>query len=416
MNNTDIYKVTISRVCANISQLILISLVVSIVPLMLNTEDAIFFTSQPLYIAVLLLFVAIMYYKWWGVLIAAITFAICCLNIDLSLKDAVVNSIINIFQIFMLLLGYIGIKTIKLKNRNMYSKGRFFISIYNYLLLLVFIGYISYSTLLESSSIFVLYLFSICVLMLTICKCIGERDLRLLLYTVGVAFIPSLIASTASAIFSAVPSEVRIDYISVWTLSNYILLQTAGYLMYQIFFSRAKVFEMKKELIEMDLSCLMFYVAILVWNILMIWMICSKTVTFNSYIYFFPWILGNLLLIMNLYFCNNHTDVNAVKDKFSWYENRVVVVEKNTNTLIMVISFILPFSFNLLSTIPTILPILFIADIFCSCISIGLIWTPKSNIRFISLLKSMKTIFYTFSITLLMLCVIIVMSYISISH
>ena len=39
-----------------------------------------------------------------------------------------------------------------------------------------------------------------------------------------------------------------------------------------------------------------------------------------------------------------------------------------------------------------------------------MIWTPRSNVKFIGLLKTLKTIFYTYSITLLMLCVIMVMS------
>jgi hypothetical protein len=412
MIENDIYKITISKVCANISILILISLVVSIVPLMLSAEDAIFFTSQPLYIAVLLLFVTTMYYRQWGLVIAAVTFAICSFNVNLDVKDAITNSTINVFQIFLLLLSYTWLKKLKIKNNNLYSNGRFFISLYNYLLLLIFIGYLSYSTMTKAVSTPILYVFSLGLALITICKSIIEKDGRLVFYTVTISFMPSFIASSVSAILSRVPTAIIFDYISVWTLSNYILLQTAGYLMYQIFYSRKKIFDMSRKLIEIDLSCLLFYVAILAWNILMIWMICNKTILFNSYIYFFPWILGNLFLIMNLYFCSNHTDANAGKDKFAWYENRVIVVEKNTNTLIMVISFILPFSFNLLREIPPILPILFIADIFCSCISIGLIWTPKANIKFISLLKSIKTIFYTFSITLLMLCVIIVMSYI----
>jgi hypothetical protein len=412
MEDLDIYKITISKVCANISTLILISLVVSIVPLMLSTDAAIFFTSQPLYIAVLLLFAAIMYYQRWGLIIAAITFVICSFAVDFSLKNAIINSAINVFQIWLLLLAYLGIMKLKMKNRNLYSKGKFFISIYNYLLLIIFIAYICYSTLIKDISIYILYAFAGVILVLTLCKSVIEKDWRLTIYTISIALIPSLSASVLSSFLSDVPQSMVFNYISVWTLSNYILLQTAGYLMFQIFYLKKKIFTMSKELVEIDVSCAIFYVAIFAWNIFMIWLICSKTITFNSSIYFFPWILGNVFLIMNLYFCSNHTDANANRDKFAWYENRVVVIEKNTNTLILVISFVLPFSFNLLKVVPPILPILFIADIFCSCISIGLIWTPRSNIKFISLLKSVKTIFYTFSITLLMLCVILVMSYI----
>ena len=50
------------------------------------------------------------------------------------------------------------------------------------------------------------------------------------------------------------------------------------------------------------------------------------------------------------------------------------------------------------------------ANIFCTCTAVGLIWIPKHNVKFISLLKSLKTICYTYSISLLLLCVVLILS------
>ena len=163
------------------------------------------------------------------------------------------------------------------------------------------------------------------------------------------------------------------------------------------------------KIVQADASSIALYLSILTWNMLILWMMNSDIIRVNSYIYFFPWTLGNVFLIMNLYFSSFY-DAEAETDKFAWYEKRVIVVEKNTTTIITLISFMLPLSFSLIEVIPSYLPIFFIANIFCTCLSIGLIWTPRSNVKFIGLLKTLKTIFYTYSITLLMLCVIMVMS------
>lgn len=166
----------------------------------------------------------------------------------------------------------------------------------------------------------------------------------------------------------------------------------------------------RKVHISIDISTIAFYLSIFVWNILILTLIDNDVIKFYSYIYFFPWALGNILLLINLYFSVYTESEFKEGDKFEWYEKRVIVVEKNTSTIITLISFMLPLTFSKLSQVPTILSIFFIANIFCTCLSMGLIWTPHTNIRFISALKTLKTIFYTYSITILMICIIMVMS------
>lgn len=403
------YRISTNGFCANISILFLISLVISIIPLLLNKDSSIFYSSQPFYIAVLLLFVGVMYYKWYGVLLAAFTFTICGLFYRFEPGVIFLNSILNIGQIVLLLLSYLGLKKIRTQNLNMYSKGDFFVSVYNFLLILIFIGYIVACTSAEKGSLQVLGMFFGAVMIITLIKAAVARDVRLLYFTFMIALLPSVVISSIAAFLNGIPAGERLEYIAVWSFSNYVLLQTAGYLMYQIFFTREIRMIENSKIIKVDAGSIAFYISILLWNLLIIGMMNDNIIKINSPIYFFPWALGNIFLIMNLYFSSFY-DAEAENDKFSWYEKRVVIVEKNTATIITLISFMLPLTFSLIESIPSYLPIFFIANIFCACLSIGLIWTPKKNVKFIALLKALKTIFYTYSITLLMLCVIMVMS------
>lgn len=406
---SETYKISISGFCVNFSIIFLVSLVISIIPLLLSKGSAVFYSSQPFYIAVLLLFVGVMYYKHYGILLAVFTFTICGIFYGFSASVVILNSATNIGQIILLFLSYLGLKKIKTNNPNMYSKGDFFVSVYNFALILIFIAYIVYCSSVKTNTISILGIFSIIVFCITMIKAITVKDIRLIYFTFMIALLPSIIISFLSASLNNIFPENRLEYITTWSLSNYILLQSAGYLMYQIFFTREIKMLDNSKILKVDAGSIAFYISILVWNMLILWMMKNDIIKANSAIYFFPWALGNTFLIMNLYFSSFY-DAEAEADKFVWYEKRVVIVEKNTATIITLISFMLPLTFSLINNIPSYLPIFFIANIFCTCLSIGLIWTPKRNVKFIAFLKTLKTIFYTYSITLLMLCVSMIMS------
>jgi hypothetical protein len=142
-------------------------------------------------------------------------------------------------------------------------------------------------------------------------------------------------------------------------------------------------------------------------------MMYLKVLPSSQSIYFFPWALGNIFLISNLYFSRYNDTEKIKKDElFKWHEGRVITVEKNTSGIIAIISFLLPLSVQLMGKqIPTVLVVIFIANIFCACLSVGLIWTPQHKIKFISTLKTIKTIFYLYSIALLLLSVMMIMFY-----
>ena len=407
-SHSDTYKLETTRVCANLLIMMLIAVVTSIIPLLLNNNSAIFYTSLPFYITVVILFTCIMYLQYWGIVIGVMSFLICGFVLELPLKILIINCIVNTFQIFLLLVAFFALKRLKIPNRNKYAQGIFYLSQYNFLLLILFILYILFCIFNSHTWITILYTFASATFVVTIIKVIVNKDLHLLFHTVCIALLPSLLCSTISALGSGVPSYLTGDYIFTWTFSNYILLQTCGYLIFQMLFTKSRTRLPNKEIVEIDLSSIAYYVAMLLWNLLIIYLLYSKILQHNIYIYFFPWILGNIFFGFNLCF-SFYNDAENVTDKFAWYEHRVVVVEKNTSGIVTIITFLLPLSVSFIGNIPEELFVLFIANIFCACLSVGLIWVPSPNIKFIALLKSMKTIFYLYSITLLLISVIMIM-------
>lgn len=408
-----IYKINISGVLSNVSIMILVSLVISIIPLLLNQDHAIFYTSQSLYIAVILLFVTMMYFDWWGLLVGFMTFIICGWVLGLPTCILISNTCANIIQLVLLHFSYNTIKKIKLENKNMYKSGNLYLNFYNFSLILIFLFYFVYVLSSTKINVWILLLFSLTILFITLLKSLNEKDVRLLLYNFIIAFIPSLIASSISYYSGLICKDsenMAFKYISTWTLSNYVLFQTIGYLFYQYFFTRSydKVDNSINK--PIFISTVLYYIAAFVWNMLIVLMLKSNILgESKTYMYFFPWALGNIYLLSNLYFSSSQSIINEI-DKFKWFENRIVVIEKNISTIIMIIAFLLPLSLEFLKDTPDILKTLFAANIFCICSAVGLIWIPKHNIKFISLLKSLKTICYTYSISLLLLCVVLILS------
>lgn len=406
------YKITVSNILSTVSIMMLMSLVISVIPLLLNSDQAIFYTSQSLYIAVILLFVAMMYFDWWGLFIGFLTFLICGWVLELPVGILISNTVANTLQLILLHVSYKAIKRLGLENKNMYNDGNLYINMYNYSLILIFLFYLVYVCSSSNTDLWILLTFALVIFFITIAKSIKEKDLRLLLFTFLIALLPSLIASTVSYYWGLVfrqSGDVALKYITTWTLSNYVLLQTIGYWFYQYFFTRSYDISDKRANKPIIISTTLYFAAAFIWNVLIILMLKSNVLGVRSYMYFFPWALGNIFLLSNLYFSSSQTISNEI-DKFQWFENRIIVIEKNTSTIIMIIAFLLPLSLEFLKDTPDILKTLFAANIFCTCTAVGLIWIPKHNVKFISLLKSLKTICYTYSISLLLLCVVLILS------
>lgn len=413
VNNSDHYRILMRGGTANVLLMILISSITIIFPLLLLRSNTIFYSSTPFYITIVVLFVAVMYLRYWGVLIAAFTLVISGMFLDIPKNVFFVNTLCNILQVILLLLSYRLLKDRKRQtNKNLhYQSGEFYLSLYNLLIvciLLVYIGACLFSR--DDISNYLVWL-SVALFVITVIKSIKNKDSVLISYTFLIAFLPSTICSLLSAYFCKVPSDEFVNYCTTWTLSNYILLQTLGYIFFQLFYVREiNAFKIDEE-IPINVSSVAYYLAIVVINILIIYLIYSNVIGDYGYIYFFPWILGNVFLLFNLYF-TRFDDACGIPDneRFKWYERRIITVEKNTSGVITIISFMLPLSVTIMKgSIPTVLIVLFAANIFFACLSVGLIWVPNKKIRFINLLKTIKTISYTYSITLLLISSIMIM-------
>ena len=407
------YKFTTLGMFVNVLQTILIAMAISIIPLLLNSNTAIFYTSQPLYIMVVFLFVSMILFRFWGLIIGILSLGICAVMVDIPLQVNIVNACANILQLVLLFVFFRAVQKIesrfdriKLRKESM---NQIWHKVYEFFLVVVSLGYILYFFISPSVHNIVIYICALIFMVCTIAMSLIRKDAHYVIYTILIALLPSLLASTCSAIFSGVPKDLMFSYIATWTASNYVLLQSIGYIVFTHYDSWKVEFCGNKDIRVVDLSSLLYYAAALLWNVFILYLFRHEVFACQPYMYFFPWALGNFLLLSNLFF-STYDDAKGARDRFKWYEGRVVVVEKNTSVIITIISFLLPLSGVLTKVdVPDILTFIFVANIFCACFSVGLIWVPKSNIKFIALLKTIKSIFYTYSLILLLMSAIMIM-------
>ena len=407
------YKFTTLGMFVNVLQTILIATAISIIPLLLNSNTAIFYTSQPLYIMVVFLFVSMILFRFWGLIIGILSLGICAVMVYIPLQVNFVNACANILQLVLLFVFFRAVQKIesrfdriKLRKESM---NQIWHKVYEFFLVVVSLGYILYFFISPSVHNIVIYICALIFMVCTIAMSLIRKDAHYVIYTILIALLPSLLASTCSAIFSGVPKDLMFSYVATWTASNYVLLQSIGYIVFTHYDSWKVEFCGNKDIRVVDLSSLLYYAAALLWNVFILYLFRHDVFACQPYMYFFPWALGNFLLLSNLFF-STYDDAKGARDRFKWYEGRVVVVEKNTSVIITIISFLLPLSGVLTKVnVPDILTFIFIANIFCACFSVGLIWVPKSNIKFIALLKTIKSIFYTYSLILLLMSAIMIM-------
>ncbi len=406
---SDTYKIQMTGLSANFFIALLVAMTTSIIPMLLNSSQAIYYTSLPFYITIVILFVCVICFRKWGIVASVFTYLLYGFVLQLPLKLFFVNTLVNTCEISLMFLAYWWIKRLKRPNRNMYAKGVFYLSQFNSFLILIFLSYLAVCMFgLFKSNNYVLYAFFGITVLITVIKICIERDLYLLYYSLFIALLPSALACLLSIGFSDVPVNLIVEYFNTWTLSNYILIQTCGYIFYQLLYTKPSYYFKCKSIQEIDASTIAYYVSLTIWNIVIIYLFYLNFFHLNNLIYFFPWALGNVFLSLNLIF-SRYNDAENVENKFDWYEKRAIVVENNTSGIITIISFLLPVSATLLKDIPPILLVLFVANIFCACLAVGLIWVPATNVKFMALLKTLKTVFYLFAIAFLMLSVIMIM-------
>ena len=142
------YKFSTLGLFVNVLQTILIALAISIVPLLLNTNTAIFYTSQPLYIMVVFLFVSMVLFRVWGLIIGLVSLGICAWIVDIPLQVNIVNACANILQLVLLFVFFRAVQKIesrfdriKLRKKSM---DNIYHKIYEFILIIFSLGYILY--------------------------------------------------------------------------------------------------------------------------------------------------------------------------------------------------------------------------------------------------------------------------------
>jgi hypothetical protein len=194
---------------------------------------------------------------------------------------------------------------------------------------------------------------------------------------------------------------------STWSLSNSILLLSFGYLLLTRLPHND---EEEKSFLAVKLSTALFYVSIILWNVILYVLYSLGWLDKGLSSYVFPWLVGNLFFILNMHYSVGIETEDVGEEGFKWFEKRSVVAENNTQMLVAIISFLLPICAQLLGMIKHSISILFIFNITCAIISIGLIWIPKGKIKDMSTIKHVKTVFHLFTLSLLLLNIVLIIN------
>jgi hypothetical protein len=240
-------------------------------------------------------------------------------------------------------------------------------------------------------------------------RAISGKDVRALLYVL-LLLLPNAVGALLGSLQidnGSINWSVYTDNFVVWSLSNSILILSFGYLF--ITFLKPKK-EVKKEVITLKLSTALFYCSTIIWNAIIYIMYIMGWLDKSMSSYVFPWMVGTIFFLMNMYY-STYSETDGETDKmFEWFEKRAVVAENNTQMLVAIISFLLPICAQLLGTITFSISVLFILNITAAIISIGLIWIPHGQIRHMATIKHVKTVFHLFTLSLLLLNIVLIIN------
>jgi len=370
-----------------------------------------------IFLSILIVMSAIYLYGIWGVVTAGLSAVLFCVLIQTSLVSMAINVAANVAQALII---YLVFKSTKIDEGVAERNG---ITDYKFLLVAVGILYVVLSFIFDRTTI--LYVFLGVVALLSVAFSIIERKPTKFLFFLLVCFLPSLsggVINSISVVLDGASFGAFYDSTLIWTASNTILFGTFGYLLLTLLgrfaekshrWQRSKA-EKKadKKPVTLKLSTIMFYIATFVWNVLFYVMYVLGWLNVNTVTYIFPWGVGNAFFLTNMLFTlQKEFECDDQEKAFSWYENRAVVAENNTQMIIAIIAFLLPLSASYLgSEISVSIWFAFVLNITTAVVSIGLIWVPQNNVRFMEFIKNFKTIFHLFTLSLLLLSAIMIIN------
>ena len=356
-----------------------------------------------MYFNIVLVLCAIHYIKFYGVIAATVSSLIFSLTINQTLLNLCFVVFANFLQAILLYFLYNSYQKNHVhKKSNTISKSEilsFILGISYFLCNLYTKDY--YKTI-------AIIILSLLILLHTISAIIEKSKSHVLLIIFLV--VPNIIGASVGSIEiynGKFNIQSYLDNFLTWTFSNSILLLSFAYILLG---KLPQIKETAKEFLSIKLSTALFYASTILWNVILyiLYTLGWLDKALGSYV--FPWLVGNLFFILNMYYSIHKETTDVGNEGFKWFENRSIVAENNTQMLVAIISFLLPICAQLLGTITYSISILFIFNITCAIISIGLVWIPKGKIKDMSAIKHVKTVFHLFTLSLLLLNIVLIIN------
>ena len=364
-----------------------------------NTSQAI----VTLYFSIVLTTVTIYKISWLGIASASLSSLLFLLAIK---QDVLVLLIIvgaNTIQAFLIWLGFRLVRfseeketSVRIETLGMLVCGIFYL-LYN----VIFPGENSMFSGIAFAAILVLHIIG----------AIRCKSKERILFLIFIVLIPNFVGAGIGSFQdrSQITDVVYRNNFCRWFFTNIILTLSFGYPLMNLLkghnFSKTT-----DSVLHVKFSTVLYFAATLLWNLIIFSLYYIGWLNQHINSYFFPWFVGNLFFIANM-FLSVYPEVDPSNaERFQWYEQRSIVAENNTQMLVAIISFLLPICAQLIGTITYSISILFILNITSAIISIGLIWIPKDYVRYMSAIKHLKSVFHLFTLSLLLLNIVLIIN------
>lgn len=361
-----------------------------------------------LYFNIILSAITIYYIKIYGILSVLTSTLIFLLTIKKDLPNILILCGANVAQAIII---YIAFNFIDVKLDDKFE----YLSIPKMLMFVLGVVYIILCILLNEYYIIISFVILFLLIVASIIELIQKKNKNIILYVSTIAILPNFLGASLGSIEivdNAINVSQYFNNFSVWFLSNSILLMSFGYIIFCFLFKiKHRKLNNETKFLEIKFSTVLFFFSIIVWNVIIFVLYFWGWLNNNIYTYVFPWFVGNLFFGLNLFFST--FDENDEKDKskiFSWYESRSIVAENNTQMLVAILAFLLPICAQMLGTISESIASLFVLNITSAIITIGLIWIPKNNVKYMSTIKHIKTVFHLFTLSLLLLNIVLIIN------
>lgn len=356
------------------------------------------------FVSVLIVAFTIKYFKAFGIITAFVSSLLFCVALKIELIDSVINVGVNTLQAILIYAAFklLNLLAKKERNTNDSKVNRNIFAIIQLIIGIVFtcIEFVNDDTELA------LRILSGVEAVLFMAFSIIQKKARYGFYALILCLLPSLISGVLNGSLQLNETWTERGIAAeTWTLSNFILLASFGFVFVEHIRSERGNEKLTFGEINVKFTTLIYFAATALWNSVFFIVFYVGWLGEHILPFVLPWLVGNVFLLANLYF-NSHVEVDGETSAFQWYENRAVVAEKNTQFLISIITFLLPISSSLFNKELTAGVItIFCINIACACLSIGLIWIPNKEIKAMSLIKTLKTIFHLLTVSFLLLSV-----------